>query len=120
VGTTRSDRIARSDAADSQITSLVDAANRLHPGSVRWAIFAIGGYGRQEICPGSDLDLLFLHDAGDVRQLKSLVDAVLYPLWDSGREIDHSVRTKEQTLALARTDVKVALGLLDLSRGMRV
>jgi [protein-PII] uridylyltransferase len=113
VGTTRSDRIARSDAADSQITSLVDAANRLHPGSVRWAIFAIGGYGRQEICPGSDLDLLFLHDAGDVRQLKSLVDAVLYPLWDSGREIDHSVRTKEQTLALARTDVKVALGLLD-------
>jgi [protein-PII] uridylyltransferase len=59
------------------------------------------------------LDLLFLHDAGDARQLKSLVDAVLYPLWDSGRAIDHSVRTKDQTLSLAKTDVKVALGLLD-------
>jgi [protein-PII] uridylyltransferase len=73
----------------------------------------VGGFGRQEICPGSDLDLLFLHDVGEARQLKSLVDAILYPLWDSGRAIDHSVRTKDQTLSLAKTDVKVALGLLN-------
>ena len=78
------------------------------------AIFAVGGYARQEICPGSDLDLLFIHDGIATSQLKTIVDGVLFPLWDSGREIDHSVRTVEQTLALAKTDVKVALGLLDV------
>lgn len=79
----------------------------------RLTVFAVGGYGRQEICPGSDLDLLFIHEGLSGAQLKSLVDGVLYPLWDAGREIDHSVRTLEQTLALAKSDVKVALGLLD-------
>ncbi|HUW78877.1 MAG TPA: [protein-PII] uridylyltransferase [Candidatus Nanopelagicaceae bacterium] len=113
MATTRSDRLTRSDEADAQLIALVDAANRLHPGPVRWAVFAVGGYGRRELCPGSDLDLLFLHDVGDGRKLKSIVDAVLYPLWDSGRAIDHSVRTKDQTLSLAKTDVKVSLGLLD-------
>ena len=78
------------------------------------AVFAVGGYGRQEICPGSDLDLLFIHDGIATSRLKTIVDGVLFPLWDAGREIDHSVRTVEQTLSLAKTDVKVALGLLDV------
>ncbi len=111
--TTRSERLARSEAADAQIASLLASTQAANPGRLRLSIFAIGGYGRRELCPGSDLDLLFLHDDGDAAALKALVDGVLYPLWDSGRTIDHSVRTLGQTLALAKTDVKVALGLLD-------
>ncbi len=104
--TTHSDRLARSEAADAQVASLVAASDH-------FAVFAVGGYGRQELCPGSDLDLLFIHDGIASSQLKTLVDGILYPLWDAGREIDHSVRTVEQTLALAKSDVKVSLGLLD-------
>lgn len=95
-----------------QVASLVSTVDQ-GKGRVGLAIFAVGGYGRQEICPGSDLDLLFIHDGISGSQLKTLVDGILYPLWDAGREIDHSVRTTEQTLALAKSDVKVALGLLD-------
>lgn len=91
------------------MASLVAAGGR----GYEFAVFAVGGYGRQELCPGSDLDLLFIHDGIASSQLKTLVDGVLYPLWDAGREIDHSVRTVEQTLTLAKSDVKVALGLLD-------
>ena len=108
--TTRSDRLARSEAADIQVASLTAAASN----GAKLAVFAVGGYGRQELCPGSDLDLLFIHDDIANAELKKLVDGILYPLWDAGREIDHSVRTLEQTLALAKTDVKVALGLLDV------
>ncbi len=108
--TTRSDRLARSDAADAQVGSLLAVLRQ----GAKLAIFAVGGYGRQEICPGSDLDLLFIHEGMATSQLKTIVDGVLFPLWDAGQEIDHSVRTVEQTLALAKADVKVALGLLDV------
>lgn len=103
--------MARSEVADAQLTSLLTTAAR--PARLRLSVFGVGGYGRRELCPGSDLDLLFLHDDGDAAALKALVDGVLYPLWDAGRTIDHSVRTRTESLALAKSDVKVALGLLD-------
>lgn len=75
------------------------------------AVVAVGGYGRQEPAAGSDLDLLLLH--GGAVDVAALADSLWYPIWDAGVGLDHSVRTVDQAIAVARDDLKAALGLLD-------
>ncbi len=77
------------------------------------ALVAVGGLGRREPAPYSDLDLVLLHESG-VEGLAGIADAVWYPVWDSGIGLDHSVRTPDQALAVAKSDVKALLGLLDI------
>jgi [protein-PII] uridylyltransferase len=74
------------------------------------ALVAVGGYGRKELLPGSDLDVLLLHDGRD--DIAAIADRVWYPVWDSGARLDHAVRTVPQARRVARGDLKVALGLL--------
>ena len=78
------------------------------------ALAAVGGYGRGELSPGSDLDILFIH-SGRVssEKLKTLVNEVLYPMWDT-KSVDHSVRTRSETRDAATSDLRVATGLLDI------
>ncbi len=75
------------------------------------ALVAVGGLGRREVSAGSDLDLLLVHAGRD--DVARVADAVWYPVWDSGTGLDHSVRTVEEAVAVARSDLKAALGLLD-------
>lgn len=78
------------------------------------ALVAVGGYGRGELSPRSDLDLLLLHDGrADAGALATLADHLWYPVWDLGLALDHSVRTPAQARKAAREDLKVQLGLLD-------
>jgi [protein-PII] uridylyltransferase len=77
------------------------------------ALVAVGGLGRREPAPYSDLDLVLLHD-GKVAGLPDIADAIWYPIWDSGIALDHSVRTPDQALAVAKDDLKALLGLLDI------
>ncbi len=77
------------------------------------ALVAVGGYGRASLSPGSDLDLLLIHD-GRARDVAKLADALWYPIWDSGISLDHSVRTIKELGTAMDSDVKVALGLLDM------
>ncbi|MEU8784546.1 [protein-PII] uridylyltransferase [Streptomyces sp. NPDC048637] len=78
------------------------------------ALVAVGGYGRGELSPRSDLDLLLLHDGrADAGALAALADRLWYPVWDLGLDLDHSVRTPAQARKAAREDLKVQLGLLD-------
>ncbi len=74
------------------------------------ALVAIGGYGRAELAPGSDVDLLLLHRGGDVADI---ADRIWYPVWDAGLQLDHSVRTPPQARRLAADELTVLLGLLD-------
>jgi [protein-PII] uridylyltransferase len=74
------------------------------------ALVAVGGYGRGELSPGSDLDLLLLHEGR--RNAVAVAGGVWYPVWDSGVRLDHSVRTPEEARQLAREDLAVLLGLL--------
>jgi [protein-PII] uridylyltransferase len=74
------------------------------------ALVAVGGHGRRELCPGSDLDLVLLHDGA--RDVGAIADALWYPVWDSGLQLDHSVRTARESLAVADSDLKAMLGLL--------
>ena len=78
------------------------------------SLVAVGGYGRGELAPGSDLDLLILHDGSEKPEVISeFVNAFLYPLWDQGRSVDHATRTRSETRDISNEDIRVALGLLD-------
>src|SRR6478752_9566546 len=76
------------------------------------ALVAVGGYGRAELAPHSDLDVVLVSDEGV--DPGELAGQVWYPLWDSGQKIDHSVRTFPEMAAAAGGDLRVVLGLLDL------
>lgn len=78
------------------------------------ALVAVGGYGRGELSPRSDLDLLLLHDgSAGAGALACLADRIWYPVWDLGLALDHSVRTPSEARKTAGEDLKVQLGLLD-------
>ncbi len=79
------------------------------------AIAAVGGFGRGELSPGSDLDIVILHKGTlSAEDLSSFVNKILYPLWDKKLKIDHSVRTRSEVREAAAADLKVILGLLDI------
>jgi [protein-PII] uridylyltransferase len=97
------DRARRTATTDRWLASLLGG----EPGV---ALVAVGGYGRRELLPGSDLDVLLLHGA---RQgISALADRIWYPIWDSGTRLDHAVRTPADARTVAERDVRVALGLL--------
>ena len=75
------------------------------------ALVAVGALGRQDPTPGSDLDLVLVHDGS--HDVTALADQLWYPIWDTGVGLDHSVRTVDEAVAVARDDLKAALGLLD-------
>jgi len=80
----------------------------------RIALVAVGGYARRELCFASDVDLLVLTD-GDVQDaLGPLIEALLYPLWDSKLQVGHAVGTIEELLAGADRDPHRQHALLDL------
>ena len=74
-------------------------------------LVAVGGYGRGELCPGSDLDVVLVHERR--RDVGAIADAVWYPVWDEGVRLDHSVRRPAEVLEAAAADLRVQLGLLD-------
>jgi [protein-PII] uridylyltransferase len=75
---------------------------------------AVGGYGRAELAPHSDLDVVLVHDDGnDAVDVRRVAEQVWYPLWDAGANLDHSVRALSDVTDTAQADPRVALGLLD-------
>ncbi len=74
---------------------------------------AIGGFGRSELAPGSDLDILFLFKR-DTKYIQETIEKVLYLLWDCGLKIGHASRTFKQAVELAVTDHTIATAMLDL------
>ncbi|MEU6718197.1 [protein-PII] uridylyltransferase [Nonomuraea sp. NPDC046802] len=74
------------------------------------SLVAVGSLGRGELAPGSDLDLVLLHNGrADVARI---ADRIWYPIWDSAVNLDHSVRTVEEAVSVARQDLKAVLGLI--------
>ncbi|MEM6962907.1 MAG: [protein-PII] uridylyltransferase, partial [Myxococcota bacterium] len=85
-------------------------------GRDRVCLVAVGGYGRGILGLHSDIDVVFLCDDPTDRFVVNLVEAWLYPLWDLGFDIGHAVRGVDETIALAREDIRTATTLLDLRR----
>ncbi|HEX3459888.1 MAG TPA: [protein-PII] uridylyltransferase [Acidimicrobiales bacterium] len=100
---------AYADAADEWLTELFEAATGGDHRGI--ALVAVGGYGRRELCPYSDLDVVLLHRGH--RDISATADRIWYPVWDEGISLDHSVRRPNEVLDVAAEDLPVALGLLD-------
>ncbi len=76
-------------------------------------LVATGGYGRTELAPYSDVDLLLLHSPVDSSDLSRLAEKVLYPLWDLGLEVSCSSRSIAECLKMAQSDLQVKTSLID-------
>ncbi|MET7778580.1 [protein-PII] uridylyltransferase [Streptomyces mirabilis] len=103
-------RAALAELTDEWLTGLFGAGAE---GLRGVSLVAVGGYGRGELSPRSDLDLLLLHDGADSGTVAALADRIWYPIWDLGLALDHSVRTPGEARKTASGDLKVQLGLLD-------
>ena len=78
-----------------------------------FALVAVGGLGRREMLPYSDLDLVLLYDGVSPERVSEVADQLWYPLWDAHIKLDHSVRTVAQAVQVAAGDLTAALGLLE-------
>lgn len=103
-------------STDEWLTELFEQVVESHrPHKGRVALLALGGYGRGELAPYSDLDLLLVHDVKPRRvaqEIAPLAGALWYPLWDSGVRLGHAVRRVDEQVDLARTDLDSATALL--------
>lgn len=74
------------------------------------SLVAVGGYGRSELCPQSDLDVMLLRNPR--RDVSSISERIWYPIWDAGVKLGHSVCTQREALAIADDDLDTATALL--------
>ncbi|MDP1910087.1 MAG: DUF294 nucleotidyltransferase-like domain-containing protein, partial [Hyphomicrobium sp.] len=95
--------------ADQLVRLAYDSAAARIGGDVakRVALVGLGGTGRGEMAPFSDIDLMFLVRDGDAEAAGPLVEATLYALWDLKLKIGHAVRTADDLIALAKNDMSI-------------
>jgi [protein-PII] uridylyltransferase len=101
---------ARSDLVDHVVTrackeaaASVDRSGQSELSQL--AVVALGGYGRRELCPASDVDLLFLHAGSPTPALAGFVERTLITLWDAGLTVGHSFRSAKECVSEARGDL---------------
>jgi len=109
------ERRERSDASDRELIDLFRGALAASGITERQiSLAAVGGFGRGELSPGSDLYILFTHIGLTEKSLSVFIKSMLNPLWNVGRQIDYSVRTRSETRTISKGDIKVIFGLLDI------
>lgn len=99
----------RSDEVDVLLAGVFAAATSSH-GDAGIALVAVGGYGRRELAPHSDVDVVLLHRS--VADVEEIASAIWYPLWDAGLRLGHAVRTPKETVKLAARDLDTATAFL--------
>lgn len=80
----------------------------------RMSVIATGGYGRGQLAPGSDIDLLFLLPYKQTAWGESVVENILYLLWDLGFKVGHATRTVQQSIKYAKADMTIRTSMLDM------
>ena len=100
----------RAGLLDGALATLFDAAQP--PAGLGLA--AMGGYGRREQLPASDVDLLLAHDGTRTDEVAAFAERFLYPLWDAGFDVGHAVRTTPEAREAAAGRIDVATAMLDL------
>lgn len=109
---------ARADMMDLLIRYLCDAVKSAYPAQgrpPRIALVAYGGYGRGELNPFSDIDLMFLHDGrrDAEKTLGEWTSGLLYTLWDIGLKVGHSTRTTDDCVKVANQDMQSKTALME-------
>ena len=79
----------------------------------RICLVAVGGYGRAELAPYSDVDIMFLSPLRSTPWVEQVVEAILYILWDLGLKVGHSTRTVDDMVRMANQDLSVKTALLE-------
>ena len=92
-------------------TALYPAGNRST--GERLAVMAVGGYGRAEMAPHSDVDIAFIVAERRNAWCEQVVEAMLYLLWDLGLKIGHSTRSIDEAIRLARGDLTIRTAMLE-------
>jgi [protein-PII] uridylyltransferase len=96
---------------DEWLRALLVAAKEQVSRPPKVALLAVGGYGRGELSPFSDLDVLLVHESTAAR-VEELAAAIWYPLWNAGLKVGHAVRTVDEQQSLSRNDLDTATALL--------
>ncbi len=104
--------VEQSRLADAFIVEHFQKASTEDP-SDSVAIIALGGYGRSELFPYSDIDLLILFREDAKEEMERVTNGVLYPLWDTGLDVGHGVRTVDECLVHAKEDFFFQVAMLD-------
>lgn len=76
-------------------------------------LVALGGYGRKELFPFSDIDLMLLYDPAAEKHVAAVAETIFYPLWDAGLEVGHAVRTPKACLSHGKEDFYFQVAMLD-------
>lgn len=105
-------------AMDELIVLLFERARRRFLASApdlgyRLAVVAVGGFGRRELCPRSDVDLLFLYPYKIDPYVEAMTESILYPMWDLKVDVGHGVGSVREALRLAAADDSARTALLD-------
>jgi [protein-PII] uridylyltransferase len=87
--------------------------SREDAGSSDTAVIAIGGYGRRELAPFSDVDLMFLVKSRKSQKEAQKIQVMLCLLWDMGLQVGHSVRTLKEALQMGNGDLVSLNSMLD-------
>jgi [protein-PII] uridylyltransferase len=82
----------------------------------RLALMAVGGYGRGTLAPFSDIDLLFVRPYKQTAHAESVIEYMLYALWDLGFKVGHASRTVEECVKLSREDFTIRTSILEARR----
>ncbi len=103
---------------DALVQSALDIAYRLHPlpnptETERIAVLAVGGFGRAEMAPHSDVDLLFMFPWKITPWAEKIIESMLYILWDLKLKVGHSSRTVKDCIRLGREDITIRTALLE-------
>lgn len=109
---------ANSYLVDQLVRCIFDfASNRVYPAEAgneaQMAISATGGYGRGELAPFSDIDVMFILPGRQTSRLERIVEYVLYMLWDSGLQVGHATRSIDDCIRLSRSDLTIRTSLLE-------
>ena len=109
---------AQAGLTDVLVQVTLAAAMRLHPlanptDAERIAVLGVGGYGRAEMAPQSDVDLLFLTPWKITPWAESVIETMLYMLWDLKLKVGHSSRTVKDCIRLGREDITIRTALLE-------
>ena len=99
---------AHSDLVDGWLAELLHHAGGTATSGI--ALVAVGGYGRAELCPQSDIDVMLVHDRRV--DISAIAERIWYPIWDQELHLGHSVCTVRDALALGADDLDTATSLL--------
>ena len=101
---------ALSDVTDAWLVEIFNAATTGEKKRDDIVLIAVGGYGRRELSPHSDLDILLVHKS--VKNIGDIASKIWYPIWDASVKLGHAVRTPKETIQLCSTDLDTATALV--------